>query len=161
MIVLRCTQRLAKRSKLQLDLDPPPSTGILGDWYANVLNIGSQRLVLCLSERSLLPVILPARKQEFPRRFGYYLREVLTALQVPPASVAAEVEESQEARFARTANKSLVGALNDFIYHAQVYIDRGETVLEATLHLTEMPSKPIGYDSPDRITTTLFRAARA
>ena len=25
---------------------------VLGDWYANLLNIGSTRLVLCVSERS-------------------------------------------------------------------------------------------------------------
>jgi hypothetical protein len=77
MITFRCTKRVAERFRLQLDDGAPVSTGILGDWYANLLNIGRQRLVLCVSERTLLPVILPARKDSFPGQFGEHLRWVL------------------------------------------------------------------------------------
>jgi len=161
MMVLRCTQRLAKRCKLQLAEDPPASTNTLGDWYANALNVGHQRLVLCLSERTLLPVILPARKEEFPGRFFHYLEAVLIALEIPPDALATEVVASQEIEFARTANRELLGSLNDFVYHARVYISRGESPVEANLHLTEMPSKPIAFESPDRVTRRLLEAARA
>jgi len=161
MIVLRCTQRLAKRCKLHLVSEASPSAGTLGDWYANVLNVGHQRLVLCLSERSLLPVILPARRQDFPRRFPWYLESVLTALEIAPASVAAEVDASRKIQFAPTTNRTLLGSLIDFVYHAQVYLSRGESPFEANLHLAEMPSKPIDFDSPDRVTRALFGGARA
>ena len=57
MITFRCTKRVIERFRIEPVDDAPASTGILGDWYANLLNVGSQRLVLCVSERTLLPVI--------------------------------------------------------------------------------------------------------
>jgi len=53
MLVFRCTHRVVKRFKLPIIDDAPASSGTLGDWYANLLNIGRSRLVLCQSERSL------------------------------------------------------------------------------------------------------------
>jgi len=60
VITFRCTKRVVERFRLEPVEEAPASTGILGDWYANLLNVGSQRFVLCVSERTLLPVILPA-----------------------------------------------------------------------------------------------------
>ena len=57
MTVFRCTQRVLRRFKLTAIEPETTSTGVLGDWYANLLNFGPTRLVLCQSERSLLPVI--------------------------------------------------------------------------------------------------------
>ena len=60
MFTLRCTKKLLTRLKVKPDLQPPPSTTKLGDWYADTLNLGRERLVLCVSELTLLPVVVPA-----------------------------------------------------------------------------------------------------
>src|SRR5882672_4044257 len=80
VITFRCTKRVVERFRLEPVEEAPASTGILGDWYANLLNVGSQRFVLCVSERTLLPVILPARRDSFPGRFGEHLRPLLEYL---------------------------------------------------------------------------------
>jgi hypothetical protein len=60
MLVLRCTQKLLKRIGEPV-ADPPQSTTILGDWFAEPLAIGHQRMVLLASEHSRLPILMPAR----------------------------------------------------------------------------------------------------
>ena len=39
MLVFRRTQRVVRRFKLQLTDEPHSSTGVLGDWYANLQTI--------------------------------------------------------------------------------------------------------------------------
>ena len=71
MLVLRCTQRVLRRFQLKPIDSELVSSGVLGDWYANLLNLGSRRYVLCQSERALLPVIVPARNDSFPAEFRH------------------------------------------------------------------------------------------
>ncbi len=156
MNVFRCTQRLAKRLRLSLADDALPSTGSLGDWYANVLNVGRLRLVLCISEQTLLPVILPIRQAEFPSRFSSYLSAVLEHFEIAPASIQRESQAADEPVFAKTRNRSLLGTLNDFSFCASEFLKQGESILEANIRLAHMPSKAIGYNCPREATIDLL-----
>ena len=159
MTVFRCTQRVLRRFKLTAIEPETASTGVLGDWYANLLNIGPTRLVLCVSERSLLPVILRARNEAFPAEFGNALRGVLVALGIPGQLVNAEVEATRDIQFAKTRSRQVLGVMNDFAFTAHYYRahSRSEApILETCLKLAETPSRPIGMDSPDRLTVSLF-----
>jgi hypothetical protein len=158
MIVVRCTQRLAKRFRIRLGEATIASTGLLGDWYANLLNAGSSRLVICISERALLPVLMPARRGEFPSRFPEYLAPILEQLGIPQDLIEAEVSASSEAVFAPTRSRQILGVLNDFALNADTCLFHGASLSEASLTLSQMPSKPIHYDSPGRVTRSLFSA---
>ena len=57
---VRCTKKLLDRMRVDPDLHPPAPTTILGDWYANLLYVGKQQFILCVSEKTLVPVIVPA-----------------------------------------------------------------------------------------------------
>jgi hypothetical protein len=148
VIVYRCTQRLAKRLRVPLADDAFPSSGALGDWYANILNVASARLVLCLSEHTLLPVILPVRKSEFPNQFPLYLGRVLSGVGIPDLLVERETRLAIQPAFAKTRDRSLLGSLNDFVFSASVFLDAGDSILDANLKLAEMPSKVIGFKFP-------------
>ena len=159
MTVFRCTQRVLRRFKLTAIEPETASTGVLGDWYANLLNIGSTRLVLCQSERSLLPVILPARNKSFPSEFGNALSRVLQALGIPGQSVNAEVDGTRDIRFAKTRSRQVLGVMNDFSFSAQYYLGNvwsKDPMLEACLKLAKTPCGPLGMESPDRLTVSLF-----
>ena len=81
MITLRCTRKLLERLGI-----PPHTNGnveptnALGDWYANLIRVGRESLVVAMSERSCLMVLLPARDicrsiaSELPRTVGMLLR---------------------------------------------------------------------------------------
>jgi hypothetical protein len=67
---------------------PPSSTGRLGDWYASLLVVHSAHLVLCLSERTLLPVIVPAKDiATLPTRLPLAVGEILQAIGVAEAGI--------------------------------------------------------------------------
>lgn len=163
MLVIRCTQRAVRRFKLRIMDDPPPSTGALGDWYANLLNVGTARWVLCQSERSLLPLILPARNDCFPAQFGPTLGTILRKLGVREDLIAQELRSANEIEFSRPRSRQVLGAMNDFAFNAEEYLYARldvEAALEASLDLAEMPSSPIGYESPGRLTIALFQNSK-
>ena len=83
MVTLRCTKKLLDRLDGQpCDEDAvPASTGRLGDWFANLLIVRRQQLVLAVSGVTLLPVLLPAATfKTLPQRFPVAVADMLVAL---------------------------------------------------------------------------------
>lgn len=164
MVVFRCTERVVTRFHLRRSDDAPASDGLLGDWYANLLNVDHARLVLCVSARALLPVLVPARQSEFPGRFSEHLTHVLEQLGVRRDLIEREARLAQTVLFARTRSRQVLGVMNDFGAMAAILLQddypfQGLSLLDASLKLAEAPSKPIQHDSPGRVTQALFAAA--
>ena len=114
MITLRCTRRLLERSGVSAKGEAIPPTTVLGDWYANLIYARPQQLALCMNERSLLVVMLPARDfKNVAPRLRAQVASLLTRIGVPPAAVAVEEEAMQEFRFGPTANRKVLGCLNE------------------------------------------------
>lgn len=61
MLTIRCTQKLLLRVGVSPKVQTISPTTVLGDWYANLIFTRPQQLVLCLNERSLLFLLLPAQ----------------------------------------------------------------------------------------------------
>lgn len=133
MVTLRCTQRLLKQLKVPRGVKVEPSTTRLGDWYANLLYTRPARLVLCVSEKSQLPVLVPAKGlNTLPSRVRDGVREMLLAIKVPAAAVEAEVRAMEALVYAPTA------------------------LLAYQLLLSEAPCKPIGWRSPQAVARELL-----
>jgi hypothetical protein len=109
MLTLRCTKKLLTRLRVKPNPDPPKSTTKLGDWYADVLNMGRERLVLCVSERTLLPLIVPAAgaATDLDAKLARGLRETLEALDVPKGTIDDEVNQLLDVTIAKTATRTL------------------------------------------------------
>lgn len=82
MVTFRCTKKLLRQLRTAPSSEPRPSTTALGDWYATlVLTRPLVPLVLCVSEQSLLSVILPARELgTLTSRFQKAVRDHLLVL---------------------------------------------------------------------------------
>src|SRR5438034_9676807 len=92
MFTLRCTAKLRKRLGTTEETPSPPPSTTLGDWYAHLLFTRPQ-LVLCVSERTLLPVLVPARDGSLlVARLRDAAGQMLAALGVAAAAVASEQE---------------------------------------------------------------------
>jgi len=142
------------------ETNSPAPTTVLGDWYANLLRVGKQQFVLCVSEKTLLPVLLPAAEAKLlPRRLPEAVFDVLKHLGIPWSAIDREVREMQEASVARTANRSVLGIVNEFGFAAPYRLVEGASLVDVALWLAETPSKPIGMNSPDRETKTAFAEA--
>lgn len=123
----------------------------LGDWYANLVRAGRTQVVLAVSERTLLPVVLPARDgRSLVRRLAEALDPLLVSLDVLADDIATERAAMQDWTIGKTANRRIVGLQHD--------PDR--TPLEHSLWLARTPMKVIEYGAPDRATVAAFAARR-
>ncbi len=133
-----------------------PSTW-LGDWYANLLFTRPAWLVLCVSERTLLPVLVPARELEtILPRFRRMVRNMLEAIGVAEHSVRNEEREMADVAIGRTASKRVLGSMNDFAWMVDGYLEGTISLLDVSLRLAETPCSPLEMDTPRRTTVALF-----
>lgn len=161
MVTLRCTQKLLRR--LEVTDKPAAPTTVLGDWYANILFSRPHQLVLCVSERSLLPVVLLAKEtQTLASRLAGAVGQVLQSLGVAPSQIERELSEMRSFAYSRTQNRRVLGSLKDLMFQLSWYVHHSpeKNLLEQSLHLAETPCSPIGYSSPDKLTVELFQSAR-
>lgn len=137
---------------------------MLGDWYANLIRVGRIQVVLAVSERSLLPVVVPARDgRTLVKRLGEALEPMLTSIGVSADDATAECVAMQRWAVGKTANRRVLGSLNDLAFQLQVglldFPDR--TLLDLSLWLAKTPLRVIDYGAPDQATFAAFIANRA
>jgi hypothetical protein len=128
---------------------PAATTNTLGDWYANRLNVGHQRLILCTNERTLLSVVVPAKDLGgLPRRLGESVSRLVTRLGASPAAVDSEIDRMETVRFDRTASRSVLGSMNEFSHMAAYTIREGKPLDEVGDELSQCPCMPLDYYFP-------------
>jgi hypothetical protein len=151
MYTLHCTKKLLDRIKPRIAPSVPEPTTALGNWYATAL-FWKPQVALVVNERTLLPVLMPlAPAASIGTRFPSHLAAVLAAHDIDPAFIAHEVAEMAEVGFAKTANRSVVGSMNDFSWMVEGYREgiEGADLLTLSMRLAEVPCGPI-KSSPDR-----------
>lgn len=120
MVVLRPTVRLAGKLRLRLGESSFRSTTRLGDWYATDLNLGRQRLVICVSELSRLAVVLEAAPYAtIPERLPPALARVLHLIGSEQTTIEREIAAMGTIAIAKTASRSVLGTVNEFVQHLQ------------------------------------------
>lgn len=162
MFTVRCTQKLLRR--VESIEKPAASTTVMGDWYANVLYSKPHQLVLCVSERSLLPVVLHAKEAHtLAPRLTLAVGQVLHRLGIASALIEREQEEMRAFAYSRTQSRRVLGQLNDLMFQLSWYLhDRpAEDLLAHSLHLARTPCGAINHGFPDKVTVELFRSAPA
>jgi hypothetical protein len=130
------------------------STTWLGDWYGTVL-FGRPQLALLVNEQTLFPVLMPlAPAASLSDRFPAALGETLATVGVDYRFIEAELAEMVEGRWAKTANRSVIGVMNEFSFLAtDLRRRRGVTdPIEVALWLAQTPCGPLykRHISPDR-----------
>ena len=130
-----------------------PSTA-LGNWYATAL-FWKPQIALFVNEETLLPVLVPlAPAKTVADRVPEHLEAVLNALGTDPRFVAAEIAASTRAQWAKTANRSVVGIMNEFTYLAEVdrAHERSEDLVSMAVRLAGTPCSPLykRHSFPDR-----------
>ena len=161
MVTIRCTQKLLRR--VQSEESPPSSDTLLSDWYANILFARPEQLILCVSERTLLPVIVTARPANaLGARLAQALHQVLLRLGVSLRQVEAETAKMNPVAFGPTRNRRVLGTVNDFLFQLSWHLHDHPAVplLDASLWLAETPCGPINRASPDSLTAQVFGDAK-
>ena len=136
---------------------------MLGDWYADFLSVGRLRLVLAVSQPSLLSVVVPARDL---KNLGAHLRTslqvLLGSLGASAHEVAREIHEMSEVAYAPTASRVVLGCMIDLGFRARLQLesDRASTLNDVALDLSTNIMSPIGYHYPRDVALGLLSRTR-
>ena len=162
MVIVRATRKLLTRLGAAAVADVGNSTTLLGDWYATVLPWRPRQVALLVSEKTLLPVLMPlAPASTLLARFPNQLAEVLREHQVDEATIATECAETSNYRVAVTASRSVVGSMNEFAFLADAHRQeqRDLDLLDLSIELSTVPCGPLyrSHISPDRELKALLK----
>lgn len=128
------------------------STTLLGSWYATMLR-WRPLVALFINECSLLPMLVPlAPARTVLERIPDAVADLLAAHHVPREVIDGEVTEMAALRVAPTANRSVVGIMNEFGFLADALSDDGVgDLLSLSVRLAATPCGPLyrRHISPD------------
>ena len=145
MYQLHGTKKLLDRVKGGTAFDAIPSTTLLGDWYGTVL-FWKPQVALLVNEKTLLPVLMPlAPASDLELRFPLQLSIVLSAHGISQSFIDFELAQMREVQITKTANRSVVGVMNEFSYLArvsQIYLETTD-LIRLSLRLAETPCGPL------------------
>ncbi|MGH3814043.1 MAG: DUF6933 domain-containing protein [Pseudonocardiaceae bacterium] len=163
VLVVRATRKLLAHVGGPTVAEDHRCTTQLGEWYATVLN-WRRRVTLLVNEPTLLPVLLPlAPAATWTSRLAQQIAANLTAHDAPTQFITAELRHMQHHRLDTTANRSVVGVMNEFAYLAEAYRhDTRDDLLDLSLRLSATPCGPLYREniSPDRELAATLRSSR-
>lgn len=162
MLTIRCTQKLLKHLGTEALPEPGHPTNRLGDWYANLVFTSDPRLIICVSERSLLPVLVEARDTpSFIARFQEAVRSVLRHIGVASELLDSEAREMGQITIGATASRRVLGSLNDLASLARFTMAERATIdlTALAIKLADTPCSPINYETPRSVSLALLSRA--
>ena len=162
MLIVRATKKLLDRIGPANLGEGEQSTTLMGQWYATAV-FRKPHVALFVSEPTLLPVLMPlAPAATLLARFPQQAAAVLAAHRTPDAVIDEELRQMRDRRLAKTANRSVVGIMNEFTFLAEAY--RGDTpatdLMALAMRLATTPCGPLygKHVSPDRELDALLRS---
>lgn len=163
MINIKCTRRLLTRVGAKASAPGSRGTRVLGDWHANMIPVWGGEIIICLNERSLLTVILPASAAE---KLGPELRYRAFGL-IERLNAPARFAEAVEAEFetiviGKADNRTMLGRLNQ----VALYCDRidlkhfNRDQRNAEDFLTRWLHGPAPYQRPTDVLHEIVRSTK-
>jgi hypothetical protein len=162
VLILRATKKLLARLGPPTLQDGEHSTTLLGQWYATALPWRPQ-VALLVNEPTLLPVFMPlAPAATLLVRVPGQIATVLAAHGTPQPIIDDELRRMGEHRVAGTANRSVVGIMNEFTFLATTHRDHHgrPDLLDLSLQLATTPCSPLYRRNirPDRELAAVLRS---
>jgi hypothetical protein len=122
---------------------------VLGDWYANLLPLRPQQLVLAMNERSLLCVLVPAAPiGSLGERLRVEVSGLLTDIGVPIGPVAAERAAMESMAIGATGSRAVLGCMNDAVFQLSHRRVPGVSLRDLGLQLAENIYSLTDYQVP-------------
>ena len=167
MVVLRATRKLSAALPITTVGDETSDTA-LGDWFVNRLVVDRRPLLLLLSEKSLLPILTPARNvSDLPDALPELVSVRLRRLGIDHAAIERERSAMSPVLTSRTNNRSVMGFMVDFAKAIPYYLDAGawddSTLPFVEARLGETPcyagTRPGDVIWPARVAASLLASA--
>ncbi len=133
MTLLHCTAKLLKElGSPPLQSPDTPTPQGLENWYANLIRIDRRKCLLFTNEKTLFSFLIPAVKKEnlknIVEEFLINLNLNLQAEEFPGEIINRVMQEYTEIGFAKTASKTVLGAMTQLMFEYEVLIAMKEGV---------------------------------
>jgi hypothetical protein len=123
MMIIRLTQKLAKKIKVAPTTAAPRTENPFADWTANLFTVGRAQYIILTHSASLYSVVFPGRGINDSGRFTEH---ALLAMgeQMADAGYGDVFEKhiaplAVEIWYSKTGDRSVLGSMNDFIHQAK------------------------------------------
>jgi hypothetical protein len=149
---IKCTAKLAKRAGFKIEA---PIEDTREDWHANLFNLNRRTYVIFCHDVTRLSVlagpVLKAGLQDLPSLLRGNLKRVLKNERFSDTAIDHAVSRLEGLSLAKTNNRSVLGTINDNIFHTEVHAHMRGGVemagLETLAHfLNHMPMGPLNMD---------------
>ena len=165
MVTLCCTKALLKRVGARPLAQPEPATCALGNWFANVIYVGAQPIVMAVSERAFIPVFFPARslRQILVPAFLQAVGSLLTRVGAAPGTVERELALMSPTLLAPTNSRQVLGVMNQYAFELPLILRYRPSLSlpEAELHFASGVTGPLGLVRPQEAALGLLGALHA
>jgi uncharacterized protein (DUF1330 family) len=131
MVVIRCTQRLLKRSRVVPDPATPEPSAILGEWYANVMALpfrGESAVLFCSVETRIVVITHGSTLRTTMPQFAERLVRLLDRLGVPEEAIELQRAQMADGIIAATNDRSMLGSLNDVAHAIRASAERFQSL---------------------------------
>jgi hypothetical protein len=157
MPLIRCTHKLLKEMGLKpnpVTVGNPAQGRPLGDWYANLLRIERRKCLLMMNSQTLFSFLLVGVSRDslrdLPALFCSELRKILEYEGAGSSYIDLALDEYQSVGIATTADRGLLGSMNDLAYHYKAGIDYSGGLGKCNLpeemrQVNRMPQRTIGW----------------
>ena len=155
--IIHCTKKLLNELEVLPNgsMVPEPLSGFLGPWHANLIRIERRKCLLLTNDRTLYSILIPGVKKkdlvDFLKLFSLHLKMNLEKEGFAPQDIDKALEEYGEIAIAPTANRSVLGSMNDLAYQADFLVSRAGglekgDMLTVNMMLNRIPMGAIKYD---------------
>ena len=152
MVTLCCTKALLKRAGVRALGQPEPATCALGNWFANIIYVRAQPIVIAVSERAFIPVFFPAQslRQSLVPAFLQAVRSLLTRIAASPGTVERELVLMSPTLLASTNSRQVLGVMNQYALELPLMLQYRPSLSlpEAELHFASGVTGPLGPVRP-------------
>ena len=127
--------------------------------YASLVCTRRSPLIICISERSLLPVLVEARgSRSFIARFQEAVRSVLRHIGAASELLDSEAREMGQITIGATASRRVLGSLNDLASLTRFTMAERTTIdlTALAIELANTACSPINYETPRSVSLALL-----
>ncbi|HJT34607.1 MAG TPA: hypothetical protein VJ783_21435 [Pirellulales bacterium] len=152
-MIYRLSKKLADKIKRAPSVCVPPGGNPYLDWSAHVFTAQRVQYILLTNTASLFSTIVPARGITNSHCFIDAARAAIGQLLTSSGQAFVleklVVPASDEVYFSTALNRSVIGSMNDLIFHAKFHLaERRRSPFDAAGMLNQLPMASLGYLKP-------------
>lgn len=155
-MILRLSQKLAKKVKVNPAEILPPDPNPFADWSGHLFTADRAQYILLANTPSLYSAVMYGRgitddSELFDHAMGF-LRELMVEDGFEFLFRRFVAPAAKVVRFSKALNRSVTGSMNDLVYRAQVYLVEMElSPMETSSRLNDVPMSAFQYRTPREV----------